>query len=130
MVCGKCGSGYMVDDSHNDIEVYKCWVCGNRLYVDYPKRSGSLVCSRCGDDMVTENELGYCENCLKPLNVNVERMKERTYGETTCACGMTFIRKSPRQQFHARDCRKRLAPLQVERHWGTGSPATSCRAVP
>ena len=116
MVCSKCGSGYMVDDSYSDVKVYKCLVCGNRLYVDHPKRLGSLICSRCGDGMDTENELGYCNKCLNLLNVDAERMKERTYGETTCACGATFIRKSPRQQFHAKDCRKRLAPLQAERH--------------
>ena len=130
MVCGKCGSGCMVDDSYSDIKVYKCWVCGNRLYVDHPKRWGSFVCSRCGDDMDTENELGYCKACVKLLNVDVERMTERTYGETTCVCGTTFIRKSPRQLFHAKDCRKRLAPLQVERHLGAGSRATSYVALP
>jgi hypothetical protein len=115
MACGKCGSQYMVDDSYRDIKVFKCWVCGNRLYVDHPRRSGSLVCSRCGDDRDTENELGYCEGCLKLLNIHVERMTVRTYGETSCACGTTFIRNSPRQLFHAKDCRKRPATLRVER---------------
>ena len=113
IVCDKCGSGFMVDDSDRDIRVYKCWVCGNRLYIDYPKRDGSLVCSRCGNDMDTENELGYCTKCVKGLNLNVERLKERTYGETRCACGKTFIKKSPTQVFHAKDCRGRWAPLQL-----------------
>lgn len=113
MVCDKCGSMYMVDDSDRDIRVYKCWVCGNRLYVDYPKRDGSLVCSRCGHDMDTENELGYCSNCVKLLNLNVERLKDRTYGETRCACGKTFIKKSPTQMFHAKDCRRRQTLFQL-----------------
>ncbi len=116
MECSKCGSGSMVDDSYSDIRVYKCLVCGNRLYVDHPKRLGSFVCCRCGENMETENELGYCKECLKHLKVIIAPVKERTYGETTCVCGATFIRKSPRQQFHAKDCRKRLAPFHVEPH--------------
>ena len=119
MVCGKCGSPYMVDESYGDIKVYKCWVCGDRLYVDHPKRSGSLVCSRCGDNLDTENELGCCKDCLKLLNIHVEPMMVRTYGETTCACGTTFIRRSPRQLFHAKDCRKRQTLLQVNGHLST-----------
>jgi len=113
MVCDKCGSGYMIDDSYTDIKVYKCWVCGNRIYVDHPKRSGSLVCARCGDDLDAKDELGYCGHCLKLLHPNVEPMKERTYGETTCACGKTFTRKSPTQAFHAKECKRRLTPLQL-----------------
>ncbi len=116
MVCDKCGFEYMIDDSHHEIRVYKCWVCGNRLYVDYPKRSGSLVCSRCGDNLDTENEFGYCKECVKLLHVNTDRLKERTYGQTTCACGTTFIRKSPTQQFHDKECKKRYAPFHLHRH--------------
>lgn len=126
MLCDKCGSGYMVDDSYHDIKVYKCFACGNRLYADHPKRSGSLICSRCGDDLDAENGLGYCKACSRLLSTRVEPMIERTYGETTCACGVTFLRKSPRQQFHAKDCRKRLLPLVV----GKVSQAASCRALP
>ena len=118
MICGKCGSPYMVDDSNSDIKVYKCWVCGDRLYVNHPKRSGSLVCSRCGDDLDTENEPGYCRACSRLLHTHVEPMMVRTYGETTCACGTVFIRKSPKQLFHAKDCRKRQVLLQAN-----GQPA-------
>ncbi len=121
MVCGKCGSPYMVDESYSDIKVYKCWVCGDRLYVDHPKRSGTLVCSRCGDDLDTENGLGYCRACSRLLHIHVEPMMERTYGETTCACGTTFIRKSPRQLFHAKDCRKQQALLHVNRDRTVGT---------
>ena len=42
MICNKCGFGHMFDDSHFDIKVYKCWACGNRIYVDHPKRWGFL----------------------------------------------------------------------------------------
>ncbi|HVN25938.1 MAG TPA: hypothetical protein VMT71_18365 [Syntrophorhabdales bacterium] len=107
MLCDKCKSGYMVDDSHYDVKVFKCWVCGNRFYPDHPKRQGDLVCSRCGEDLEPGNHSGYCKNCLKYVNLNAEPMKERTYGQTTCACGTIFIRKSPRQMFHSKDCRKR-----------------------
>jgi hypothetical protein len=107
MVCGKCGSPYMLDDSCSDIKVYKCWACGNRLYVDHPKRRGSLTCSRCGGDMDTENKLGCCAACMKLLNIHAVRTKGRTYGETMGARGTTFIRKSPAQLLHNRDCRKR-----------------------
>ena len=109
MVCDKCGFGYMVDDSYFDVKVLKCWVCGNRLYVDYPRRWGSLVCSRCGNDMIEENELGYCRECMKLLSVHMGRLKRRTYGESVCACGTHFVRKSPTQMFHSKDCRKRVA---------------------
>ncbi len=113
MVCEKCGFGHMIDDSYFDIKVYKCWVCGNRLYIDYPKRWGSRVCARCGNDMEEENELGYCENCLKLLNIHMGRLKGRTYGKSVCQCGTVFTRKSPTQMFHSKDCRRRvLAPMQ------------------
>lgn len=105
MVCDKCGSPYMIDDSYYDIKVYKCWACGNRLYADHPKRSGSLICDRCGDDLDTENELGHCRACSRLPNTHVEPMMVRTYGESICACGTTFIRRSPRQQFHAKNGR-------------------------
>jgi len=105
MVCTKCGFGHMIDDSHYDVKVYRCWVCGNRNYVDHPKRPGSFVCARCGDDADEENGLGYCKDCLKRLNIHVPRMNGRTYGETTCACGTTFVKKSPTQMFHAKHCR-------------------------
>ncbi len=108
-MCDKCGSRYMVDDSCYDVKVYKCWVCGNRVYPDHPKRYGYLVCSRCGDELETGNHSGYCPSCIKYVNLNVVTMKERTYGTTRCACGATFIRKSPRQMFHSKDCRKRPA---------------------
>jgi hypothetical protein len=112
MVCEKCGFGHMIDDSYFDIRVYKCWVCGNRRYVDYPKRWGSLVCARCGNDMDEENELGYCGSCLKLLNIHMGRLKGRTYGESVCKCGTVFVRKSPTQMFHSKDCRRRaLAPV-------------------
>ena len=75
MLCDKCGFGYMVDDSYHDIKVYKCWVCGNRIYLDHLRRRGSLVCSRCGADMDRQNELGYCKDCLKLLNIDPERMR-------------------------------------------------------
>jgi hypothetical protein len=112
MVCEKCGFGHMIDDSYFDIKVFKCWVCGNRLYVDYPKRWGSLVCARCGSDMDEENELGYCRDCLKLLDIHVGRLKGRTYGESVCKCGTVFTRKSPTQMFHSKDCRRRvLSPM-------------------
>jgi hypothetical protein len=78
MACTKCGVGYMIDDSCGEIEVYKCWVCGDRIYAGYPKRWGALICSRCGNDRHVENELGYCEDCLKLLNIHIERTKGRT----------------------------------------------------
>ncbi len=126
MGCPKCGSPYMLDDSYGDIKVYKCFACGNRLYAGHPKKSGSLVCARCGDDLDTQNELGYCAACSKLLNTNVERPKERvlrTYGETMCACGAVFVRKSPRQLFHAKDCRKQQILLQMARHLNIGTEA-------
>ncbi len=105
MVCDKCGFGYMIDDSHYDIKVYRCWTCGNRVYIDYPKRSGSFVCTRCGGDLDNENALSYCSECLRLLDIHLHRSKERTYGETVCACGTTFMKKSPTHTFHSKHCR-------------------------
>jgi len=119
MICDKCGAGYMVDDSYNEVKVYKCWMCGNRVYVDHPKRLGFHVCSRCGEEVETRNVWGYCNDCLKLFNLHIERLaaaeraKERTYGETTCTCGTTFVKKSPTQMFHAKECRRRPVSLQV-----------------
>jgi hypothetical protein len=106
MICQKCGVGHMVDDSRHGITVFKCWVCGDRTYPEHPKRSGAFVCSRCGDDMEEKNELGLCKNCLRVLNIHAVRLKERNYGEFVCACGTTFMRKSPIQLFHSRECRR------------------------
>ncbi len=106
MICRKCGFGHMVDDSNHDVRVLRCWICGDRVYLDHPKRSGLLVCCRCGSDMDEKNALSLCKDCLHLLNFHAERMKERTYGASVCACGTTFLRKSPTQLFHSRECRK------------------------
>lgn len=108
MICQKCGAGYMVDDSNHGIRVFKCWVCGDRIYPDHPKRSGALVCSRCGSDVDEENALSLCKDCLSLLGIRAGRMKGRTYGETVCVCGMAFMRKSPTQLFHSNRCRNGL----------------------
>lgn len=109
MVCEKCGVGFMIDDTLHEVEVYKCWVCGNRNYVGHPKRHGSLVCGRCGDDLPEENGQGYCTECLRLARLNTEHLKKRAYGKTVCACGATFRRKEPAQVFHSRACRQRFA---------------------
>ncbi len=105
MICNKCGFGQMVDDSHYDIKVYKCWACGNRIYLDHPKRWGFLVCSRCGNDVDESNEFGYCKECLRLLSIHDARIKGRSYGKTVCACGAIFTRRSPTQTFHSKRCR-------------------------
>ncbi len=73
ITCDKCGLDSMIDDSYSGIEVYKCWVCGNRMYAGYPKRSGTVVCLRCGRYRTEENELGYCGDCLRVLNVHADQ---------------------------------------------------------
>ena len=113
MICQKCGFGYMVDDSHHDIRVFKCWLCGDRIYPDYPKRSGALICSRCGSDMDEENALNLCTDCVSLLNVHAHHLKGRTYGESVCACGTRFTRSSPTQLFHSKACRKRVLKAQT-----------------
>lgn len=105
MICQKCGFGHMVDDSHHDIRVFKCWVCGDRIYPDHPKRFGALVCSRCDSDMDEENALSLCKECVRLLNIHTDHLKGRSYGETVCACGTKFMRKSPTQLFHSKECR-------------------------
>ncbi len=79
MICDKCGFPHMVDDSESDIKVYRCWVCGNRTYLGYPKRSGSLVCMRCGGETEEENDLSYCRNCLKLLNIDERKTHRLTF---------------------------------------------------
>jgi DNA-directed RNA polymerase subunit RPC12/RpoP len=118
MICDKCGANAIVDDSYMDIRVYKCWVCGNRIYVDYPRRIGSLICMRCGDDMEGENEFNLCPKCLVLLKMGKTRMKKRTYGESDCVCGIHFVRKSPTQVFCSSECKKKahIAP----RPWTSG----------
>ncbi len=71
-MCDKCGCGFMIDDSDHEIVVFRCWVCGNRIYLDHPKRSGALVCSRCCATMLKKNELGLCTKCLKVLKISTE----------------------------------------------------------
>jgi len=107
MVCHKCETGLMVDDSHHDTKVIKCLTCGERIYAGYPKRSGALVCSRCGNDLDTPNRLTLCPKCQNVLGVRGRPWRGRRYGETTCPCGATFIRKSPTQVFHSEQCKSR-----------------------
>ena len=74
------------------------------------KSPGTAIVGKIVDtllDMDEENELGYCRNCLKPLNLRGVHMALRTYGDAVCRCGTTFIKMSPRQLFHSRDCRQR-----------------------
>ena len=84
MVCQKCTTGLMVDDSHHDIKVIKCVACGERVYAGYPKRWGALVCTRCGIDLNAPNRLTLCPACHNVLGIRVRPLKGRTYGETTC----------------------------------------------
>ncbi len=106
MICQKCGRANMVDDSFHDIKVLRCFACGDRIYLDHPKRSGAFVCSRCGNGMAEKNPLGVCSDCLMPLGIPGEGLKQRSYGQATCACGATFTRKSPTQLFHSKECRR------------------------
>ncbi len=80
MICQKCGFGYMVDDSHHDLRVFKCWVCAERIYRDYPKRSGALACSRCGSAMEEKNALKLCKDCARFANLQTHHLRGRTYG--------------------------------------------------
>ena len=90
----------MVDDSYFDIKVYKCWVCGNRLYVDYPKRLGSLACFRCGDPVDVRSGQGHCASCLKVLGLKRDPVKARACRETNRMGGRSFSRKKePPQLF-------------------------------
>ena len=114
MNCQKCGFGYMLDDSHQDIKVFKCWVCGDRIYPDHPKRSGARVCSRCGEEMDEKNASRLCKNCLRYYDMHADRLKGRNYGETVCACGTIFTRKSPTQLFHSKECKKRIVTVVQE----------------
>ena len=95
MLCDKCGLGCMFDDSQYDIRVYKCWACGNRIYLDYPKRRGSLVCSRCDNDIAEDNGLGYCKDCVKLLGIHVDRVKISAKRDSVRARSK-FIRRSPK----------------------------------
>ena len=107
MVCHKCETGFMVDDSHRDIQVIKCLVCGERVYAGHPKRWGDSVCSRCGDDLDEANELCLCPSCLNVLGIRARALRERTYGDTNCPYGKAFTRKSPTQVFHSTQCKSR-----------------------
>ena len=113
MICQKCGCAHMVDDSLHDIKVFRCCVCGDRIYPDHPKRYGAFARFHCGSEMAEKNPLGLCNDCLKPLGLHAERLKGRHYGQTTCACGMTFTRTSPTQLFHSKECRDRYSQCVV-----------------
>lgn len=69
MLCDKCGTPHMIEDSTPQIEVYRCWVCGNRMYVNHPKRSGLLTCSKCGGTIEEKNALNYCRKCWEGLQI-------------------------------------------------------------
>jgi hypothetical protein len=104
MLCQKCGFGHMVDDSHHDIRVFKCWVCGERIYPGYPKRSGALVCSRCGSHMDETNELSVCMDCMKLLNIPTERLK----GRNSLRLRRDIHEEKSIQSLHSKECRKRV----------------------
>lgn len=63
----------MVEDTTSEIEVYRCWVCGNRRYVNHPKRSGLLMCSKCGEPVEGKNVLNYCKTCWEGLQIFKKR---------------------------------------------------------
>jgi len=114
IVCHKCETGLMVDDSHHDIKVIKCLACGERVYAGYPKRWGALVCSRCGRDLGAPNQLTLCPNCQNVLGIRVRPLRGRTYGETICPCGTTFTRKSPSQVFHSTKCKSQRTACNLQ----------------
>lgn len=59
----------MINDSTSEIEVYRCWMCGNRRYVNHPKRIGVVNCVKCGGLIEESNVLNYCRKCLDGLKV-------------------------------------------------------------
>ena len=73
IACGKCGYGWMIADSDYGIKVLRCWVCGNRVYPDYPKKRGGLVCTECGESMRKKNDLDLCTKCLKYFGMYAAR---------------------------------------------------------
>jgi predicted RNA-binding Zn-ribbon protein involved in translation (DUF1610 family) len=102
----------MVDESDHDIKVFRCLSCGQRIYPDYPKRSGVFVCSRCGSEMDEKNELSLCKNCLRLVNIHAEGLKRRDYGEAVCICGTKFTRKRPNQLYHSKNCKHQAMTAQ------------------
>jgi hypothetical protein len=73
MLCDKCGTPHMVEDSTSNIEVYRCWVCGNRMYANHPKRDGAQACRKCGGTVEEANILNYCRSCWAGLQVFKKR---------------------------------------------------------
>lgn len=107
MICSKCGHG-MIQDLFEREQVFKCWVCGNREYVGCSKRIGTDACVKCGDPVETNDGPQYCSACLKFIHIG-DTCADRTYGEALCRCGTIFIRKSPTQTYHSRNCRNQFA---------------------
>ena len=76
MLCDKCGTPHMVEDGTSNVEVYRCWVCGNRMYRNHPRRSGVRACRKCGGTVEETNVLNYCRTCWEGLQIFRKRAPE------------------------------------------------------
>ena len=82
MQCDKCGMPDMINDSAPDIEVYRCWMCGNRMYANHPKSIGVLNCVKCGQPIKESNVFNYCKECLEGLKVFRKKGSPRPDGSS------------------------------------------------
>lgn len=81
MLCEKCGMPHMIEDFTSEVEVYRCWVCGNRIYVNHPMCGGFLTCSRCGGPIGEKNVLTYCRKCWDGLRIFKKRGSRISSGQ-------------------------------------------------
>ena len=114
--CAKCGSIRSLERHHEDYTkpldvVILCHQCHMRLHYQLPKRA----CRMCGKmfrpSRTRRNMLCGNPTCLIELG---KASAQKRWGllnkESQCAyCGMTFIRKRPRQKTCGRSCGNKLA---------------------
>lgn len=114
MICLKCDHE-MVKDEFDGVNVFKCWCCGNRIYMDYLPRIGVEACVKCGDPIKPGNGIQYCPECMKFIHSGNTCLANRTYGETVCRCGIVFVRKTPTQTYHSKDCWRSYKNAKIRR---------------
>ncbi len=88
VICDKCGE-MMVADHDLSVNVMRCWKCGNRTYLGFPKRLGH-----------EPDETDIARSAL-----HNRHYKGRAYGPQVCPCGVSFIKKGPTQIYHSKECR-------------------------
>lgn len=113
--CNKCGC-VMVDDSSFQIKAYRCYNCGNRQYLGYPKRPGAIeICHICGKEFERKRAIDIlCDTCRESdrfVLSNRKRRAKKTHGGK----GMTLKREQVIKKIATAAAKKNIDIRQIDK---------------